>query len=346
MTPQHPPALPDPGEFNWGTVPAAVRAWLGARTHDIQGLAYRQACDAVTIGAWLNEARAKLKRGLYERWVAAALPFSLVTAHRYRRVADAFGAFVSCQFEMFDVSALYVLADLRTPPEVRERAVARARARVPVTRADALKMLAEHAAERRAGEGDVAAEFEDGERDLRCLCLVRDRADPAGPRVQCPVVFRTTAANRTCPRCRDAAEKRDARGRGGVRPEDAARWWGKFVRLVAECPRLRFDAIEDADHEDADVLYTGTAYPADPGAPIRQTPALSSIDQVIGHLAGDEDTKECANCRRKGVPGCVPGAPPGTKPLSAFNRDEKEAQGVARWCRACMKEKKRRTGGA
>jgi hypothetical protein len=60
---------------------------------------------------------------------------------------------------------------------------------------------------------------------------------------------------------------------------------------------------------------------------VRATPALPSLDQVVGHLLGEPDEKACARC------GLV-------KPVSDFNRGGTELFGVFRYCRACEKDRK------
>lgn len=134
---------PDP-PFRWADVPLSNRDWLRVRTDDIVGRAYRQACDAVQIGAWLNEARGRLKHGMYLEWVRSELPFSPAAAKRYRQVATAFAAFQMAQFELFDESALYALAQLQAPHSAREHAVQLAEQGERVTRTVALQILDAH----------------------------------------------------------------------------------------------------------------------------------------------------------------------------------------------------------
>jgi hypothetical protein len=86
------------------------REWLERRTEDVVGLCYRQACDTVRIGTILNDVRKRVGHGKFLRWVEDKLPFSNPTANRYRLVARAFAAYQTCQFDKFDLSALYVLS--------------------------------------------------------------------------------------------------------------------------------------------------------------------------------------------------------------------------------------------
>lgn len=130
--------------FRWDTVPAPERDWLRRRTEDIVGLAYRQACDTVRIGVWLQEARKRLRKRTYEAWVASQLPFSVSVAFRYRQVAKAFAGFASVQFERFDPSALYVLSQLQTAPGARAHAVQLAESGERVTHALALQIVDAH----------------------------------------------------------------------------------------------------------------------------------------------------------------------------------------------------------
>lgn len=105
---------PQPGE----------RQWLEQKTEFILTLAYRQVCDIIRIGAELTEVKGTLKHGQYRDWVEKRMPFSYETANRYRQVAAAFAAFQSCQFDNFDPSALYLLAQPKgVPKEAREHAV-------------------------------------------------------------------------------------------------------------------------------------------------------------------------------------------------------------------------------
>lgn len=133
----------DATHFRWDRFAAPERALLQAHTESILSLAYRTACDTVRIGRMLSEVKERLW-GDYEAWVESELPFSLATAHRFRQVAAAFGAFLTSQFERFDPSALYLLSQLQVPQAVREHAVQLAEEGERITRAVALEILDAH----------------------------------------------------------------------------------------------------------------------------------------------------------------------------------------------------------
>lgn len=127
--------------FRWSDVTAADREWLRRRTEDVVTYAYRTACDLVRLGQVLAEVRARVPRGTYVAWLADQTPFSTAHAYRLLAVADAFGAYLS-QIEKIEPCALYLLAQVSTPPAARELAVQAAGDGRRVTRALALEMLA------------------------------------------------------------------------------------------------------------------------------------------------------------------------------------------------------------
>jgi hypothetical protein len=251
--------------FRWGDVAPDHRDWLQKRTEDLVGLAYRQACDTVRIGAVLEEVRKAIGHGLYQQWVRDQMPFCVQHARRYRQVARAFAAFQSAQFARFEPSALYVLAKTQgVKPEVRAHAVQLAEAGEHITRARALQIVAAHKAkvwetgrERKADMTALAARMRpirDAEKEQRA------QADREG----------------------ESAEDRAAR---------MAALGEAVARLASECTVVHLTKIEE--DEDAP-LYSVTTY-REEDAP-RNAVRRSLLDALLA-VADREPVKACPTCK-------------------------------------------------
>jgi hypothetical protein len=84
--------------------------------------------DVLEIGARLREVRNALYHGEWEKWLDVEFGWSNRTARRYMAVAKAFADKTDIVSDLpIDLSALYLLARPRTPPEVREQMIERAK---------------------------------------------------------------------------------------------------------------------------------------------------------------------------------------------------------------------------
>ena len=129
--------------FQWGIVPNADREWLKRRTEDLTTLTYRVGCDYTRLGVLLCEVRSRIKKGLFVRWLDANTPFSRRHAYRLMCVGKAFGQYITL-IERIEPYALYVLADPRVKPAIRDHAVQLASEGKTVTRALAVEIIDAH----------------------------------------------------------------------------------------------------------------------------------------------------------------------------------------------------------
>jgi hypothetical protein len=299
-SPDRPPGAVPP--FRWADADPQLRDWLERRTEDIVGFAYRTACDAVRIGVALNEVRARLKHGEYQAWVLAKLPFSLPAARRYRQVADTFAVFQTAQFERFDESALYVLAQDKTPQTARELAVLEARSGKRVTRAVALEILESC----RADSGDVGeeelAEYESSARQRNLLTVVRE--DRKGQLKVSQVDQDREVALRN------------------AQTANRHRRLGKALEAVVEgATLLRVEKLDDP--EDV-VIYSVTCHRPDDGP--RNVPARRLVDALV-KLSGASEAKVCQACRK-------------FVPLDLFGDNDREPDELMARCKLCEKGRK------
>jgi len=260
--------------FEWSAVAAADRDWLRARTQDIVGLAYRSACDAVRIGTALADARRRLPHGQYESWVERELPFSLAAARRFRQVGAAFAAFQIAQFERFDESALYLLAQEKTPRAARDYAAELAGGGERITRAVALEILAAHKPCAEPTRCEVKA-YEAGVKGVR------------GPE--------------TSPKEQEGAEKVSERHR---------RLGAALELLLSGCRILHISQIEDEDFPEP--VYSLSCFRADLPAGAADTRPRNVVRRNLLHALdcanGREQEKRCPGCKKTkpvGEFGCV-----------------------------------------
>lgn len=327
-TPAPGAAAPSHPEFRWDTVPPSERDWLRRRTGDIVGLAYRQACDTVRVGAWLEEAKSRLPHGAYEAWVESELPFSVPTACRYRQVARVFGAFASVQFEMFDESALYVLAQTRgVPPAAREHAVQLAESGQRVTRAVALEILDAHRpiadAEVREGMRKAKVDREASRRSRQCIGFKPDGVNACGR------TFSALDGEWFCPAC---VRRRDrVAPEGGADPATDAKAWRAFLELAAGCDLVRVERVEDGDYEEG-AAYSVTCHHPERGVchAIRRDLA-NAVAVVAAKASGDDGGEEMRLCR---APGC------GLKPVGMFGANRFNPGGLMLRCKECEKSRR------
>lgn len=128
--------------FRWRDVPEPDRDWLRRRTEDVESLTYRTACDLIRIGTVLAEVRRRIK-GKFLDWLLSQTPFSQAQSYRLMAVSKAFAEYTS-QIEKVEPSALYILAQEKTPKAARNHAVLLAAQGKRVTRALAMEILDAH----------------------------------------------------------------------------------------------------------------------------------------------------------------------------------------------------------
>jgi hypothetical protein len=150
---------------------ASSVAALSDLAREIRTLAGAIRASTIEIGARLIVAKCQLEHGAWLSWLAAEFGWNARTAQNLMRVAEAFGKYEpdSHLRLTIDASALYALASRRVPEDVRDQAVAAAKAGTHVTKRVALRPIeaakptAEPApAEGAAPEAIDAAEDDDG----------------------------------------------------------------------------------------------------------------------------------------------------------------------------------------
>jgi hypothetical protein len=251
-----------PVAFCWGHVADRTdRDWLERRTHDLVGLAYNRACDAVRMGEILMAVANRLP-GHFVAWIEAKAPCSLSHAYRLMAAAKAFAPFVS-QIEKVDASALYLLSHDRTPPGARAEAVRLAAAGERVTRRVALDLLDAHRPDRRTW---VQSEIDFGDADHRRLNQYRT-ADGKVVNQQ-----EITAA----------AEAQDA--------ERLRKIGRAVVTLFEVCDMVTLSTVGDADDV---TLYSVTAA-------VQDKPPKNVVDRdalrALQRAAGVVELKHCTGC--------------------------------------------------
>lgn len=254
-----PPLPPHPPPFRYQDLPPSVRDWLPGVAEQVRSLAYRTACDLIRVGRLLADARSRVKRRTFGRWVEAELPWSRSHAYRLIAVADAFGPLVGPGAgERIDPTALYLLARPEVPPAARAYAAELAADR-PVTPADAREIIDAH---RRGGREPTRAEVDEHDRRMK------------------PV--------------RDAeADARKAAGRP-VDPAALAAAWAAFAELVAASTVVHVGVIAEEGGED-EALYSVTAH-AEGDRP--RNAVRRDLAAAVLAVLGREPERWCAGCGR------------------------------------------------
>ncbi len=295
------PALPVP--FAWRAVPDADRDWLKKRTQDIEGFIYRTACDIIRIGQILAEIKKRLPRR-YEAWLLASTPFSRSQARRLRMTAKVFDPFIG-QIEQIEPSALYVLADGKTPHAAREHAVQLATEGKRITHAYARQIL-------------------DAHRDPEFI----NKAD---------VNSYQTARNRVC-----ADDDREQVRTEKLEEQDTDRA-AKIGLALTELVE-RVSIVEFAKHEDGefDTMYAVTTYDPQDGP---RTTCDRDLGLAVARAAGSQEYKFCAGCCVKdgeelpeGVYGPVR---PAIVPTNLFGRDRRTPDLLMMRCNPCERLRKK-----
>lgn len=280
---------------------ASEREWLKARAEDVVGLAYRQACDTVRIGAILNEVRKRVGHGRFLRWVEDALPFSNPTANRYRLIARTFAAYQSCQFDKFDLSALYVLAQAQgVPKEARDTAVSLAEQGQRITHALAKEIVA-------------SCKVTVTDREVSEYHKARAQLDRVA--VTNPVSGKTEVIDPDAEKARlDARTARENEAVGAL-----------LVKALGLFARVEWERDDDDPERP---MYWLTGY-ADREIPRKEFAA--DVRVALEKLTGSERRKNCRGCCPAG-PGLL---------ISEFGRNDDEADGWMPRCRNCEKGRKR-----
>lgn len=255
------------GAFKWSDVPQEHRDWLRKRTQDVESFAYRIACDIVRIGQVLAEVRQRVGWGLYSSWLATNTPFGRSQAYRMISAAAAFGVYLS-QIETIEPSALYVLAQDKTPQAAREHAVQLASEGKRVTRAAALEIVDAYkpvtVTEKEAEEYGRARKKLDlipVEKIKNDIIVVEDVDQDAATALQ---------------------ERQDdsRRARAGRAIEE----------LVRRARLIRIEKLDDVDDVD---LYSVTCHFPDDGP---RNVVDRRLDRALVTVCGTIETKYCRGC--------------------------------------------------
>lgn len=147
--------------FDYSELDAETATHLRGAAEKIRGHGRRAAQHIVEIGRELLGVRARLhQEGTFLTWLRAEFDWSHMTAYRFMRVAERFTNLVTAgvPFEI-DVSALYVLAEAKTPEAAREAVVEAALegCRVTHAQANAAVGAAEQAREQGKGPAEQRA---------------------------------------------------------------------------------------------------------------------------------------------------------------------------------------------
>lgn len=290
------------------------REWLTRRTEFIVSLAYRQVCDIIRIGAELTEVKRVLGHGRYEQWAKERLPFSYPTANRYRQVAKAFAQYQSCQFDNFEPSALYLLAQPKgVTKAVRDHAVQLAEQGQRITHTTALEII------------DANRPVNLSEKDIKRYEKVRKQLDA---RRVVTTVGRGGNERQEVEYIDPAAATEAERAR-----EDRthARIGKLFLDALKQYTRVEFQHIpgDAAEDDDPETMFCVTGYSRDEAVGTR---VKSQCDPrlLLESLLGVVSKKHCAGC-------CAPLA---EIPLDRFCRNRNLEDGRNARCRACEKKRK------
>jgi hypothetical protein len=117
--------------------------WLAGQADAIRALGRNVIRDILGIGTRLDEVKNALRHGEWGKWLDAEFGWSDRTALRCMDAAKAFAAKSDTVSDLpIDIGALYLLARAKTPPEVREEAVERAKRGERITAAKARGIVA------------------------------------------------------------------------------------------------------------------------------------------------------------------------------------------------------------
>lgn len=304
------------------------KSWLRAKTDDVIGFAYRQACDMVRIGAILNEVRKTIGHGEYTKWVARELPFSYPHAHRLRQVARAFAAFQARHFDRFAPSALYVLAQTKgVTAETRNHAVALAEQGEKITHARALEIIAANR---------PIADLDDNDLDRY------DRKRRKGEAV--PVLLedgsiKTDKKGRPILKvAADETERREewARDRhvaiGDMISEALRDKFGNAVKhKVSRLEIRRLHVTTEEGDDESKYVFSVSVVRDD-----RTTETHNHLDLRVAleNAFGIVRMKHC------GGP-CCP-LPTDVRPITDFSRSSNHPDGLLHWCKKCENARKKR----
>lgn len=132
-------------EFDYASLPVAVRDTIQQHTDDIRQRGKRMAGDIVAIGQAARRVKEQLGHGQFSAWVNAEFReefgWSYQTLNRFMQVSQ---HFENSQIENFGKSALYLLAQNSTPEEAREEARERAAAGETITHQVAREIVDKH----------------------------------------------------------------------------------------------------------------------------------------------------------------------------------------------------------
>jgi hypothetical protein len=128
--------------FDYGQLEPEVRTVAVEAAAKIRLLGRQATESIVAIGEELSKVKERLPHGAWLPWIKAEFGWPERQAQRLMRVHAAFKSDKLSDLAPIDVSALYLLAAPKTPPEVRDMAMAKAAAGERVTHGFVKEQLA------------------------------------------------------------------------------------------------------------------------------------------------------------------------------------------------------------
>lgn len=140
---------PIPGGFDYAALPDGDAAHV-LRARDAVRVHHRRGCESVVaIGRALLDAKGRLPRGQFGRWLDAEFGWSERTARNYMSAAEVFDGLDPATLAAIEPTALYMLAATSTPDDVCEDFIGQAERGESVTVREVREALAGLAPDRR-----------------------------------------------------------------------------------------------------------------------------------------------------------------------------------------------------
>jgi hypothetical protein len=112
--------------FRYSDVPSADRNQCEEAVESILGYQRRMASDVVAIGCLLLDVKEKLEHGQFTAWIKHYFGWAQQTASNMMRAGETFGKVPNFGDLTIDTSAVYLLASMTCPDDLREEILDRA----------------------------------------------------------------------------------------------------------------------------------------------------------------------------------------------------------------------------
>ena len=124
--------------FDYGSLDSETLQYVWERRRTLRSLAWQTASGVVDIGQALTELAERLGHGQFLLWVRDEFAWGHDSATRFMNVYE---RFKNRNLRNLDLSALYLIAEQRTPDAVRDELIQRAESGEKITRRVALKAI-------------------------------------------------------------------------------------------------------------------------------------------------------------------------------------------------------------